>query len=274
VSRKSARRQQEIKKAYRKLALQFHPDRNPGDAEAEVKFKEASEAYEILSDDEKRRIYDQFGHEGLKGRGASTPASPTSATSSRRSATSSAASASTAAVRGGGGGRRCRRGADLELTLPVEFMEAALGGEKTVPITRARALQTCTGTGLKTGRKADKCSTCAGPRAGHPAAGLHAHQHGLPGLPRRRHERSRLTIAAAPALARAACARRTRPRSGSRPASSPACASATSAEAARATPARLRATSTSSSTSSSTSCSAARAPTPGVRSRFRTPRWC
>ena len=61
--------QQDIKKAYRKLALQFHPDRNPGNAEAEVKFKEASEAYEVLQDDEKRRIYDQLGHDGLKGRG-------------------------------------------------------------------------------------------------------------------------------------------------------------------------------------------------------------
>src|SRR3990167_8471700 len=59
----------EIKKAYRKLALQFHPDRNSGDHAAEEKFKEASEAYEVLSDAEKRRIYDQYGHQGLQGRG-------------------------------------------------------------------------------------------------------------------------------------------------------------------------------------------------------------
>ncbi len=58
---------EEIKKAYRRLALKYHPDRNPGDKEAEEKFKEAAEAYEVLSDDEKRRIYDQFGHDGLKG---------------------------------------------------------------------------------------------------------------------------------------------------------------------------------------------------------------
>ncbi|RKY45180.1 MAG: molecular chaperone DnaJ, partial [Candidatus Neomarinimicrobiota bacterium] len=62
---------EEIKKAYRKIALKYHPDRNPGDKEAEEKFKEAAEAYAVLSDDEKRRIYDQYGYEGLKG-GAGT----------------------------------------------------------------------------------------------------------------------------------------------------------------------------------------------------------
>ena len=60
-----------IKKAYRALALQYHPDRNPGDAEAEAKFKEAAEAYEVLSNDEKRRLYDQYGHEGLNNAGFS-----------------------------------------------------------------------------------------------------------------------------------------------------------------------------------------------------------
>src|SRR4029079_14902264 len=60
---------EEIKRAYRRLAMKFHPDRNPGDAEAEAKFKEAAEAYEVLSDDSKRKIYDQFGHDGLRGRG-------------------------------------------------------------------------------------------------------------------------------------------------------------------------------------------------------------
>ena len=61
----------ELKKAYRQLALKYHPDKNPGDHTAEDKFKEAAEAYEVLKDPEKRKIYDQFGHEGLKGRGFS-----------------------------------------------------------------------------------------------------------------------------------------------------------------------------------------------------------
>src|SRR5574344_3120238 len=61
--------QDEIKKAYRKLAIKLHPDRNPGDKEAEARFKEATEAYEVLSDDEKRPIYDQYGHAGLEGMG-------------------------------------------------------------------------------------------------------------------------------------------------------------------------------------------------------------
>ena len=62
----------EIKRAYRRLAMKHHPDRNPGDAEAEAAFKEAAEAYEVLSDDQKRQVYDQFGHDGLRGRGAAT----------------------------------------------------------------------------------------------------------------------------------------------------------------------------------------------------------
>src|SRR2546421_2635072 len=61
---------EEIRRAYRRLAMKYHPDRNPGDAEAEVKFKECAEAYEVLSDPQKRKLYDQFGHEGLRGRGA------------------------------------------------------------------------------------------------------------------------------------------------------------------------------------------------------------
>ena len=61
---------EEIKRAYRRLAMKYHPDRNPDDAEAELKFKEAAEAYEVLSDDSKRKIYDQYGHEGLRGHGA------------------------------------------------------------------------------------------------------------------------------------------------------------------------------------------------------------
>lgn len=154
--------EQEIKKAYRKLALQFHPDRNPGDAEAEGKFKEASEAYEVLSDEEKRRTYDQFGHDGLKRQGFDP-----GFTDFGDIFSAFGDIFSNFGFGGGGGGRtrggrQVRPGADLQLTLPVEFMEAALGGEKTVPITRHVHCGTCHGEGLKPGKKPDTCGTCQG----------------------------------------------------------------------------------------------------------------
>lgn len=151
---------QDIKKAYRALAMKFHPDRNPGDAEAEASFKEASEAYEILSDEEKRRTYDQFGHDGLKGRGFDPGFTDFHDIFSAFS--DIFGGFGFGGQRGGGGGRGLRRGPDLELVLPVSFMDAALGTETTVPITRDVHCGTCDGRGLKAGRTADKCGTCAG----------------------------------------------------------------------------------------------------------------
>jgi molecular chaperone DnaJ len=151
---------QEIKKAYRKLAMKFHPDRNPDNEEAEEKFKEASEAYEVLSDEEKRKIYDQFGHDGLRGRGFDPNFTDFGDIFSAFSDIFSGFG-----FGGGGrgrGGRRVRRGADLELRLPVTFMEAALGTEKTVPITRHVHCQTCNGDGLAPGAQPQVCGTCGG----------------------------------------------------------------------------------------------------------------
>jgi len=152
--------QAEIKKAYRKLAMQYHPDRNPGNAEAEAKFKECSEAYEVLSDDEKRATYDQYGHDGLKGKGFDPNFTDFGDIFSAFSDIFSG-------FGGGGGGRQRGRpgprpGSDLELTLPVTFMDAALGVEKEVPITRGVHCETCSGEGLKPGRKPESCGTCAG----------------------------------------------------------------------------------------------------------------
>jgi molecular chaperone DnaJ len=153
--------QADIKKAYRKLAMQHHPDRNPGNAEAEANFKEASEAYEVLSDDEKRRTYDQYGHDGLKGRGFDPNFTDFGDIFSAFSDIFSGFG-----FGGGGGGRGgrpgARPGADLEMVMPVGFMDAALGAEKTVPITRGVHCTTCTGTGLKPGKSPDTCGTCAG----------------------------------------------------------------------------------------------------------------
>ncbi len=154
---------QEVKKAYRKLAMKFHPDRNPDDPSAEVKFKEASEAYEVLSDDEKRRIYDQFGHDGLKGRGFDPNFTDFGDIFSAFSDIFGGFGFS--GGRGGGrrgGGGRARRGADLELLLQVDFMDAALGTEEDVPISRHVHCETCTGSGLKPGASPKGCGTCGG----------------------------------------------------------------------------------------------------------------
>lgn len=153
----------EIKKAYRKLALQFHPDRNQGNPEAEAKFKEVSEAYEILSNAEKRQIYDRFGHEGLRGRGFEPNFTDMGDILSHFSEIFGFGDIFGF---GGGGGRRgqrgSRRGADLEILLKLDFMEAVTGGPKDLQVTRNVHCDTCTGTGLKSGASPSTCSTCGG----------------------------------------------------------------------------------------------------------------
>lgn len=162
---------EDIKRAYRKLAVKYHPDKNPGNKPAEEKFKEVSEAYEVLSDSQKRASYDQFGHAGLEG-----------------------------AFKGGGfgwqdfthfddlsnwglgdllrgfgldtdffglgGGRSARsgpaRGADLEYELQIQFEEAAFGSQKAVEIPRYEVCNNCKGSGAKPGTKKIKCSNCGG----------------------------------------------------------------------------------------------------------------
>lgn len=152
----------EIKKAYKKLAIKYHPDRNQGDDEAVAKFKEAAEAFEVLGNDEKRARYNRFGHEGVQG----------------------------AAGRGGGGfndindifdvfgdlfdgfgmgggrrrggGRRPTQGDSLKTRLEIDLLEAAKGCEKTVEIRRKETCNTCDGSGAKPGSEADSCDYCGG----------------------------------------------------------------------------------------------------------------
>lgn len=148
-----------VKKAYRKAALKYHPDRNPDDPDAEEKFKEVSEAYSVLSDDEKRQIYDQYGHDGLRGRGFDPNFTDLSDIFS--------AFGDLFGFGGfGGGGRGGRRGprpgADLEYPLRLDFMEAALGCEKEIEVPKHVHCDTCTGSGLKDGAKRVTCSTCGG----------------------------------------------------------------------------------------------------------------
>jgi molecular chaperone DnaJ len=146
----------EIKKAYRTMALKYHPDRNPGNKEAEEKFKEAAEAYEVLHDADKRRIYDQYGHEGLSGTGYSGFGGFEDIFHSFGDIFEEFF----------GGSRRRRRGGpvrgqDLRYDLEIEFMDAATGKEIDLTLPREENCSACDGTGSETGRR-QTCPTCGG----------------------------------------------------------------------------------------------------------------
>jgi molecular chaperone DnaJ len=151
----------DIKSAYRKAALKHHPDRNPGNKEAEDKFKEASEAYEVLSNEEKRATYDRFGHQGLSGQGFQGFRDVDDIFSSFGSIFEDMFGLGGGF--GGGGGRgRTRRGADLRYDLTVAFNEAVHGAEKEIEFERAGSCKTCGGSGAKAGTSRARCATCGG----------------------------------------------------------------------------------------------------------------
>lgn len=155
---------QQIKSAYRKLALKYHPDRNPGDKAAEEHFKEAAEAYAILADAEKRQLYDRFGHAGVSGASAGAGGfDPTIF------ADFSDIFAGLGDVFGFGdifGGRRRRggpqRGSDLRYDLEITFEESARGAETTIQIPREETCETCSGSGASPGTTAETCAQCRG----------------------------------------------------------------------------------------------------------------
>lgn len=148
----------DLKKAYRKLALQFHPDRNPGDAAAEEKFKEASEAYGVLSDPQKRQLYDRFGHQGLEGSGSSGFSGFEDIFSSFGDIFEDFFGL------GSGRGSRSRhpRGADLRYDLSLSFLEAAFGVEKELPLEKMDTCQSCEGSGCEAGTQPETCQFCRG----------------------------------------------------------------------------------------------------------------
>lgn len=150
--------QSDIKSAYRKLAQKYHPDRNPGDKDAEEKFKEAAEAYAVLSDADKRARYDRFGHQGVSGAGAGG-FDPTIFADFSDILGDFFGFGGVGGRRGPGG---ASRGADLRYDLTLTFEEAAFGTETTLRIPRLEACTECTGTGSAEGKAPTVCSACAG----------------------------------------------------------------------------------------------------------------
>ena len=153
----------ELKSAYRKLALQFHPDRNPGKKDAEDKFKEAAEAYAVLADADKRRLYDKFGHAGLgaAGGGGFDPTVFTGFEDILGGLGDIFGMGDLfGGARGGRGGPQ--RGADLRYDLEISFEESAKGTETSIQIPRNETCETCTGTGAAAGSKPTTCAQCHG----------------------------------------------------------------------------------------------------------------
>jgi molecular chaperone DnaJ len=151
----------DVKKAYRRLAMKYHPDRNPGDKDAEEKFKEAKEAYEVLCEADKRAIYDQHGHAGID--------------ASRHGGRGGAAGADAfgemfgemfgdifGGGRRGGGGRQVFRGADLKYELELDLNQAVFGHSSEIDVTKLMECDTCGGSGAAKGHKPETCGTCNG----------------------------------------------------------------------------------------------------------------
>ena len=156
----------EIKKAYRKLALKYHPDKNPGDKEAEEKFKEAAEAYDVLSNEEKRHRYDQFGYAGVGGAGQGGFGGGMSMDdifSQFGDIFGSFGGFSGFGGFGGGrGSRRVNRGTNLRVKVKMSLQEIATGIEKKIKVKKYVACQHCNGTGARDGKSYSTCSTCKG----------------------------------------------------------------------------------------------------------------
>ena len=168
VSRSAS--QEEIKKAYRQMALKYHPDRNPGNKEAEDQFKEAAEAYEVLSDQEKRRRYDQFGHEGMRGVHGRDFHDVNDIFSAFGDIFGGGFGGGIfdEVFGGSGRGRRSSRsqhgtpGADLKVKLPLTLEEIATGIEKKIKVRKQKKCDVCNGSGTKSGTETSSCPQCNG----------------------------------------------------------------------------------------------------------------
>jgi molecular chaperone DnaJ len=184
---------EEIKKAYRKSALKYHPDKNPGDAAAEKKFKDISEAYEVLSDDKKKQIYDQYGADALRGGmggpgGPGGPGGGMGGMGGGFSSTEEALRTFMNAFGGGGGGggsifesmfgfeegsqSGAQQGASKKMNLSISFEEAILGTEKEASISNYATCDTCDGSGATSPSAIKKCARCHGAGVTHQSRGF------------------------------------------------------------------------------------------------------
>jgi molecular chaperone DnaJ len=155
----------DLKTAYRRLAMQYHPDRNPDNPEAEAKFREASEAYQVLSDPQKRAAYDRFGHAGVSGAGSGFEGNPFAGGVDIGDIFGDIFGEMFNMGGAAGNGRRAsraQRGRDIRFDLTIDFEEAVFGKETEVTIRRLEACQDCHGSGSAAGRAASVCTQCGG----------------------------------------------------------------------------------------------------------------
>src|SRR5690554_262160 len=159
---------EEIKKAYRKMAIKYHPDKNPGDKEAEEKFKEAAEAYDVLRDSNKKARYDQFGHAGMGANGAGGFSGGGFSMDDIFSQFGDifgghfGGFGGFGSQGGGRGGRRVSRGSDIRIRVKLDLKEVAHGVEKKVKINKQVHCKTCNGKGAKSEADIKTCDTCRG----------------------------------------------------------------------------------------------------------------
>ncbi len=152
----------DISKAYRKMAVQFHPDSNSGDESAGMQFKMCAEAYEVLGDTEKRRRYDQFGHAGVDGAGAGFSSAEDIFAAFGDIFGGGGGGIFGDLFSGGRGGRRGRRGNDVRVDMTLTLEEAATGVTRTIRMPRNSTCKTCSGAGSRPGSQPQRCSQCGG----------------------------------------------------------------------------------------------------------------